>query len=115
MYYTPPGVFPNPDAFTYGVRDGRGATASGTVTLNVGADTNVLPSLSVKDIGGGSFFVRFSGIPGVPYVIQASLSQTTPDWQRIGSATADNFGVVSYIDTPPGGAVRYYRLSPESP
>ena len=112
VYYTPPGSFQANDSFGYTVRDARGATATGTVTLNVATDPNRNPSMTVEDAGSGSFLVRFSGIPGLVYTIEVAASLDSPDWQNIGSATADISGVVKFLDSPPGGTPRNYRIHP---
>ena len=99
-----------------GVRDGRGATNAGIVTLRVQADTNTSPSFAIEDLGNGSFRAHFSGIPGRGYNVQAAATLQPPAWQTIGLATADSSGSVTFIDTPPGGTPRYYRLAtPDSP
>ena len=114
-YYTPSNVFAQSDSFSYVTRDSRGATNVGTVTLNVLTDTNTNPSLTVNNLGNGSFFVRFSGIPGGNYRIDATASLQNPDWQPIGSTTADESGVAACLDVPPGGILRYYRIAPLIP
>jgi hypothetical protein len=112
VYYTPAGSVTAADSFTYAIRDARGATNMGTVALSVKADTNTTPSLSVRDLGNGSYHVRLGGIPGYTYRVEATASLVTPSWQAIGTTAADDSGLVNFVDAPPGGTLRYYRLAP---
>ncbi len=112
VYYTPDGVHTNSDSFSYVVRDAHGATNVGTVTLSVPVDTNTTSSLSVTGIGNGTFLVRFAGIPGSAYIIEATTNLVTPSWSALKTATADIYGGIEFVDTPPSGTVRFYRLAP---
>lgn len=112
VYYTPTNAVSGLDTVSYVVRDARGATGPGTLTISIQTDTNTTPSLTVQDLGNGSFQVRFTGIPAYNYPVQATASLTNPDWQTIGTVIADDSGLVNFLDTPPGGIRRYYRLAP---
>ena len=108
--YTPPAGYTNVDSFTYTVSDGRGATATGTVTINILVDNEPTDKVTVVDLGNGSFRVRFSGIPNRTYRIQFTESLTTPNWQTLATRTSDSLGAFEYVDTPPlGSPPRFYR------
>jgi hypothetical protein len=81
----------------------------------VQTDTNATSSLSVSSLGNGTFLVQLAGIPGYTYTVQATASLASPSWQAVGTATADNSGIVNFLDSPPGGIQRFYRLVPNAP
>ena len=55
-------------------------------------------------------------LPTFGYNVQATATLQPPAWQTIGLATADSSGSVTFLDTPPGGTPRFYRLAtPDSP
>ncbi|HWI58585.1 MAG TPA: YDG domain-containing protein, partial [Bacillota bacterium] len=68
------------------------------------------PNLTIQDLGNGSFRIQFSGLPGYRYRIEYCQNVDTPVWQPLGSATADDSGWFSYLDTPPSDSPqRFYR------
>ena len=110
VFYTPAPGWTDADSFTYVITDTRGATATGTVTVNIKSDQTPSPNLIVADLGNGQYKLRFNGIPGRTYTIQFSPSVVSPNWQFLHTAAADSLGVYEYIDTPPQEAPqRYYR------
>lgn len=71
------------DTFTYRIKDTDGATGSTTVYLTIkGSTLNVVPKniVSARQNSDGSFFLRFSGITGRAYKIQASTTFLNPTW-----------------------------------
>ena len=112
VFYSAGATFTNADSFGYQVGDGRGGLSAGTVTVTVKTDTNSTPSSTVEDLQNGSYRAHFSGIPGYTYRVEASASLETPAWQSVGLATADSLGFVAFVDSPPGGNPRYYRITP---
>ena len=112
VHYTPAVGFTNVDSFTYTIEDGRGGSATGTVTVDIINDTAVSGNLSIVDQGDGSYRVRFRGMPDRTYTLEYAETLTPPDWASLAEITTDATGAAEYIDTPPGGAPgRFYRTS----
>ncbi len=109
LLYAPPSGFSGNDSFTYTVRDSQGATAVGTVVVNVVADTATSANLITQDFGNGSTRLRFSGIPDTTYIIQYSTDAQTPNWQNLSWIVSDTYGAFELVDTPPSGQLRRYR------
>ena len=110
VYYVPPAGFTSEDSFTYVITNAFGATATGTVTVAI--RTEIPPSLTLRItlLPGGSFNLRFDGVPGRTYRVEYAESLTLPTWQPIGSRTADSLGVFEMTHTPPPGAISgFYR------
>jgi hypothetical protein len=107
LAYSPPLGFTNTDTFTYTLSDGLAAPVTGTVTVNVTVDNGLSFNLTITVLSNGTYSVRGDGIPGRTYTIQFS---DTPggNWQTLGTATADAFGVFLYLD-PSGTPQRFYR------
>jgi hypothetical protein len=93
IYYFPQAGFTNRDTFTYTVTDTWGATASGLVSLDVQADNAASPSLTISDLGDGTFLILGDGIPDFTYSIQFTEGSPLTNWQTFATATADSFGV----------------------
>ena len=53
LRYTPPAGFTNSDSFTYKVIDGRGGSATATVTVDIIDDTEPSGNLVIEDLGEG--------------------------------------------------------------
>lgn len=110
--YHPPVGYTGVDAFSYVVTDSHGSTNTGTVVVNVKpASALAAQDLAIDNLGGGSFRVSGSGVPGYVYRIEYSTSLETPSWSQVGSpVTADSLGIIELTDTPPNGEPqRYYR------
>jgi hypothetical protein len=60
---------------------------------------------------GGQVRVRFVGIPGRPYRIEAAPAVGGP-WSLLATLNAGPTGLVVYVDTPPPGVARFYRMVP---
>jgi hypothetical protein len=110
VFYTPAAGFTNADSFTYTITDGRGGSATGTVTVAIKVDNDVGQNLVITDLGNGSFLIRGSGIPGRTYRLQYTDTLIPANWQDLsgGSVTADGTGVFEFTDTAGSGS-RYYR------
>ena len=98
------------DTFTYTIADGRGAVVTGTVTVNIKVDVDPGQNLTITSLGGGSYRIRGSGIPGRTYRLQYTDEAVPATWQLLpgASVTADASGVIEFIDTS-GSAMRFYR------
>ena len=108
IFYTPAAGFTNTDTFTYSISDGLGAPVTGVVTVNIRADNGPSPNLTIIALGNGVYAIRGDGIPGRTYRIQFSDAVDQTNWQALGSATADQFGMFQYTDSN-GSPQRFYR------
>jgi hypothetical protein len=108
--YVPASGFTNVDSFTYTIADGRGGSATATVTVNIKQDNEPGVNLTITSLGGNSYRIRGSGIPGRTYRLEYSNGLTPASWQALSGAsvTADAVGVFEYTDTS-GAPTRYYR------
>jgi hypothetical protein len=114
VFYTPPEGFNEADTFSYTVSDGQGGTATGVVSVSVQAPPteateNVLGVANVPDTTHKR--IRFLGIPGRSYQVQATGSLTPPIvWETLGTVVAGPNGEYEFVDTSAGSAgARYYR------
>ena len=98
VFYSSALSFEDPDTFTYTITDGLGPPVTGVVTVHLRGNNGPSPNLTITQLGDGSFQVRGDGIPDRSYRIQSADSLTNPDWQTIGTVTADHFGVFVYAD-----------------
>lgn len=108
IYYTPAVTNGNvPDQFTYTVSDGRGGTASGTVTVRVVYPLNLSGSLG----GGGFTLMAAEGVAGVTYWLQSATNLALPDsWETIATNVPLTNGPVQFIDaSATNGPMRFYR------
>jgi len=110
IIYNPPAGLDSTDTFTYQISDGQGAPVTGTVTVAVVADTAAAPNLTISLLPGGSFLIKFNGVPNKTYTIQYSEDPASGAWTTLGTATSDAFGDFQFIDTPQAGSpMRIYR------
>jgi len=107
--YNAPSGFTNNDSFTYTISDGHGPVV-GTVNVKVQSDPLPSPNLTVTDLGGGAYRIRFDGIPGLTYRIECTGSLNPADWQTLGTEIANSSGNFELTDRPPVGfSQRFYR------
>ena len=100
VFYRPPAGFTNADSFAYVITDGS-LQAIGSVAVTIITDTNPASNIELsQDLGNGSFLTDFLGIPGRTYSIQYTTNLTNPDWQTLGTATADASGLFEFTDSP---------------
>lgn len=107
--YMPAAGFVGTDSFQYTVQNVAGCVAQGTVTVVVRPADGDAPSvLGPPQISGGIATIRFAGIPGLTYDIQASGDLV--NWVTIGSATAGSNGLFQFEDQDAGTQpIRFYR------
>ena len=108
IFYTPATGFTNTDTFTYAVSDGWAAPVSGLVTVIVRTNTGPSPNLTIIDLGGGVFSILGDGIAERTYRIQSSEAAESTNWQTLGPALADPYGIFQFNDTN-GSQQRFYR------
>jgi hypothetical protein len=106
--YTPAPGFTNTDTFTYAVSDGWAAPISGLVIVIVRTNTDPSPNLTITGLGGGVFSILGDGIPDRTYRIQSADAAVTTNWQTLGTAPADPYGLFHFYDTN-GLPLRFYR------
>ena len=115
LTYRPPTDFSGNDTFTYTLSDGQSTPATGTVTVTVG--NGGLISLNIVSgplVDGADFVVRFAGIPGLTYTIEAASALNGP-WQKVANLTAPatdtgfGIGVFEFREPMNGNATRFYR------
>ncbi len=114
--YTPPTNYAGADAFDYLLSDGRGGTASGTVTVLVEASSAVsLNRVFGPIVTNGNFVVRFAGLPGYTYTIEYTDSVAPVNWLKatnlIAPTTAGSYGrgVFQFSQSAAGVVIRFYR------
>lgn len=113
VFYSPPEDFNSADSFTYTVEDSFGAVSTGTVTveMDAGDDGQTLNIRAIDELPetGGHVRVRFVGVPGRSYLIQAT-EELDQAWQTLHTATADSTGLYEFIDEDAGNYTqRFYR------
>ena len=81
IWYTPPAGFVGVDQWSYVLTDGRGASASGAVTVTVIASNAItLTAVAQQFLAGGTFSATFQGVPGLRYVVDRATNLTGP-WE----------------------------------
>ena len=101
------------DSFSYTVNDGRGGSASSTVTVNVAAN-NSTGSVGTIDTSSmpASVVVKMYGIPNYYYDLQratdAAFTQNVTT--LVTAQQANSSGVVSFTDNSPPTPSAFYRL-----
>ena len=108
IFYTPATGFTNTDTFTYAVSDGWAAPVNGLVTVIVRTNTGPSPNLTIIDLGGGAFYILGDGVPDRTYRIQSAEAAESTNWQTLGPALADPYGIFQFNDTN-GSQQRFYR------
>ena len=112
--YTPPTNYTGADSFTYTLADSFGAAVTGTVSVTVNAagsgQTANITSFALQP--DGSAKMKFAGIPGRNYLIQATTNIALPNWVTIATNTAGTNGLFIFIDNDaPNYPSRYYRTA----
>jgi len=107
VFYTPPAGFTSADSFTYTVTDAYGISAVGTITVAIEVNNTQSQNLAITILGGGSVLIIGNGIPGYTYRVQFTTTLNPPNWQNIGTVTADSTGAFQYPTTAAG----YYRTA----
>lgn len=78
--------------------------------LTAQTDPVTPPDVTFTASGGGSVLIRFDGIPDRTYRIEYCDDLGPGAWQTLGGTTADDSGLVDYLDTPPAEVPqRFYR------
>jgi hypothetical protein len=114
--YTPPLNFNGNDSFLYTISDGQSASAVGTVFMTVGSGGPVSLRITFGPVtDNGDFVVRYSGVPGVAYTIEAT-SELNGSWSKVENITAPPVdtgfgpGVFEFRVPLDGHQIRFYRV-----
>jgi hypothetical protein len=108
IYYIAPESVAGDDSFTYTASDPLGGIIAGNVNVRV-VDPPPAPNITVSQ-EGDSYRIRFDGAPNVTYRIEFAETNDPSSWQQLTTRTADEFGIVEVVDTPPTGLPpRTYR------
>ena len=107
VFYTPPAGFTGADSFTYTATDAYGISAVGTITVAIEVNIAQSQNLTVA-LEGSSVVIVGNCIPGYTYYVQFTTTLNPPDWQTIGSVTADSTGAFQYPATTAGFYRTYY-------
>ena len=108
-----------------GLTNGATFTASGTsFRINYNGSTGndiVLTQLTgggasllggISTLGNGSVLFTGTGVPNLPYTVQANTNLATAIWINIGTTNASAAGVLQFTDpNAPGFKQRFYRFS----
>ena len=111
IFYTPSAGFTNTDTFTYTIGDGWAVPVTGVVTVNLRADSGpspTSPNLTIIVLSNGQYVIRGDGIPDRAYRIQYVEQSQSTDWQTLGTAAADPYGIFEFSDIN-GSSQRFYR------
>ena len=100
------------DSFSYTISDTSGATATGTIQIQMVRTfgTNSLISLQVGVPGCNSNTLVFAGVPGYPYVVQFATNLNTSPWFNLSTNYTDTNGLWKIIDPTATDVQRFYRV-----
>jgi hypothetical protein len=90
----------------YTVTDAYGISAVGTIAVAIEVNNNQSQNLTIA-LEGSSVVIVGNGIPDYTYRVQFTTTLNPPNWQTIGSVTADSTGAFQYPTTNAG----YYRTA----
>lgn len=115
VHYTPTPGFEGNDQFAYSITNGHGGSASSTVMVTIGNGGQVGLNITYGPvIEDGQFVVRFAGIPGLTYTIEAT-PYLEGGWTKLTNITAPTtntglgIGVFEFREPINGNESRYYR------
>ena len=93
------------------ITDARaGKSPTGFYRARFYSNAQVLSSLTAASVVAGTVTLQFHAAPGTLCRVQYTPSLQAPQWQTLGSATADGNGNVTMTDQPPGNTPsRFYR------
>ena len=111
LFYSPPDDFAGNDSFTFEVCNAFGGECAGTATLTVSVDSEdqtLTMNVVSTTASDGNMSVRFAGIPGRIYNVQAKENLSDPDWVDLGQIEIGTHGYTTLVDTNALSS-RYYR------
>ncbi len=111
IFYQPGPEVNDEDAFTYTVIDAKGATAIGTVTVQVidPGSQEGFNRLAPPVVHDGKVWLRYLGVPNRWYTVQRIADLGDPRWETVGSVLANERGLFDFVDDHPPMSAAYYR------
>ena len=114
--YQPVVSFVGADQFNYVVSDGRGGLATNIVAVIVSSSNGLAPNVVYGPvISNGLFIVRFAGIPGYTYTVEATDDIGSPSWTKKANLTAPTtdqglgVGIFEFSESIGAATSRFYR------
>ncbi len=108
--FTPLAGSDAPDTFTYTISDGFGDVATGLVRINVATPGPSLNRWRIETFPDGTIRLRFAGIPGRTYRIQATDSLKNLYWITLDTRLAGFQCDFEFHDTDAlNHPARFYR------
>lgn len=110
IYYFPPIGSDAPDSFTYTASDSFGGSSTATVSILIGypPPPPAPNAIGIDTLPNGHRLIRFAGVPGLTYHIEASSDLMA--WTRLGEAAASALGEFRWDDADAAlFPVRFYR------
>jgi autotransporter-associated beta strand protein len=114
--YQPAANFVGADLFNYTISDGRGGLATNTVAVTVVPATGLSPNVVYGPVvSNGLFIVRFAGIPGFTYTVEATDDIGSPVWAKKTNLTAPvtdqglGVGIFEFSESVSAATNRFYR------
>lgn len=108
--YTPPAGADRADSFFYTVEDGYGGRAKGRAQIAVITNGPSLNRITLETLPNAVVRLRYVGIPGRKYRLEATESLDAAGWVTIGSAIASVRGDFEFDDTEAfSHRSRFYR------
>jgi hypothetical protein len=100
------------DSFSYTISDTSGATATGTIQIQMipTSSTNSLISLQVGVPGCNSNTLVFAGVADCQYVVQFATNLSTSPWFNLCTNYTDTNGLWQIVDPTATDAQRFYRV-----
>lgn len=109
--YKPAARFVGTDRFNYSVTDSCGDSAQGTVIVIVSPLESYGSRVLRVSMVQGQAIIKFAGIPGITYEIEACDDVAKPSWQKAGALRAELNGRFEFLDNAVSQhPVRYYRV-----
>ena len=111
IHYLPPSGYIGRDLLNYTLSDGYG-TAKGMILVTIAPAGPIPPAQDMVAIAlssGNAVNLQFTGLPGLPYVIQAAASPIGPWADLSGMLTPGASGLVSFTDSNPTSP-KFYRM-----
>ena len=120
IFYVPPAGYAGVGSFTYTVQNADNLLGTALVTITVAAnpDSETGNRIAFALQPGGTVLLRYTGIPGRTYAIQATPNLAPPvEWTTLGSSVADANGIFEWFDTDaPNHPQQFYRTeAPANP
>ncbi|MCL5099411.1 MAG: cadherin-like domain-containing protein [Candidatus Omnitrophica bacterium] len=116
IVYSPPAGMNTADSFDYTISDGYGGSATATVAILSIPPSSGQNIVSIETRPYNVIFLRFYGIPGRTYWIEAADRLDPPEWVTLGSRTASPIGEFSFEDTDAATHTnRFYRTTSAAP